>query len=42
MLTLIDMFKALKLEKNKDAMYRIMDQVEPTIRVELIKYLIEN
>lgn len=42
MLTLIDMFKALKLEKHKDIMYRIMSDIEPSVRVELINYLIKN
>lgn len=41
-LTLWEMFKILKVEEHKETMYRIMDRVDPEIRVELIKYLIAN
>ena len=41
-LDLKTMFKALKVEKNKEMMYKILHKIDPEIRMELIKYMIEN
>lgn len=41
-LTLEDMFKAIKVELYEDLIYKNMEKIDPSIREELIRYLIKN